>query len=140
MVPSSVRQRTDLDGEAGDDERLHPPILKDLIVKTKLATCCFVAGALFVPFATLAADGDADRKHPVAFVKDSIITTKVKAKLAADKMGSLAHIRVDTDSNGMVVLSGTARNQESADKALEIARATEGVSSVQSTITIKKDD
>jgi hyperosmotically inducible protein len=86
------------------------------------------------------ADGDTDRKHPVAFVKDSIITTKVKTKLAAEKMSSLAKVHVDTDSQGMVVLSGNVRTQEGADKAVEIARATEGVTSVRSTIAIKKDD
>jgi osmotically-inducible protein OsmY len=40
----------------------------------------------------------------------------------------------------MVVLSGNVRTQEGADKAVEIARATEGVTSVRSTIAIKKDD
>ena len=87
-----------------------------------------------------AADGTADRAHPVAFVKDSVITTKVKAKLAAAKLRNFATIHVDTDSNGMVVLSGKTRTQESADKAVEIAKATEGVTSVQSTIVVKKDD
>jgi len=40
----------------------------------------------------------------------------------------------------MVVLSGNVRTQETADKAVEIARATEGVTSVKSTIVVKKDD
>jgi hypothetical protein len=45
-----------------------------------------------------AADGDAGRSHPtMTFVKDSIITAKIKAKLAADHPGSLAHTSVDTD-------------------------------------------
>ena len=109
-------------------------------MKTELATICLVIGTLMTPFAVRAADADADRKNPVAFVKDSVITTKVKTKLAAEKMSNLAKIHVDTDSNGMVVLSGNARTQEAADKAVELARATEGVTSVRSTIKIKKDD
>ena len=61
-------------------------------MNTKLITACFVIGTLMAPIAVRAADGDSDRSHPVAFVKDSVITTKVKTKLAADKMRSLTHI------------------------------------------------
>ena len=104
----------------------------------KLLTACFVIGTLMAPIVVRAADGDSDRAHPVAFVKDSVITTKVKTKLAADKMRSLTHIRVDTDRNGMVVLSGSAKTQEAADAAASIARGTEGVSLVQNNIQIKK--
>ena len=64
----------------------------------------------------------------------------MKAKLAGEKMSSLAKIHVDTDRDGIVVLSGNARSQGDADKAVAIARATEGVTSVRSTIGIKKDD
>ena len=78
--------------------------------------------------------------HPLTFVKDSVITTKVKANLADEKMSSLAHISVDTDSNGAVVLKGKVRSQEEADKAASIARGTEGVTSVKSNLQIKKDD
>lgn len=109
-------------------------------MNTKILTACFVVAALLTPLATRAADGDADRKHPVAFVKDSVITTKIKTKLAAEKMSSLAKISVDTDRNGMVFLSGTANSQEAVDKAVSIARDTEGVASVRSTVKVKKDD
>jgi len=106
-------------------------------MNTKLLTACLIVGTLMAPVAARAADGDADRTHPAAFVKDSVITTKVKAKLAADKMRSLAHIHVDTDRNGMVVLSGSVKDQASADTAASIARETEGVTSVQNHIKIK---
>jgi hyperosmotically inducible protein len=108
---------------------------------TKLVTAVLLlAGSLLAPIAVRAADSDADRAHPEAFVKDSAITTKVKAKLAAENMSSLAHIRVDTDRNGMVVLSGTAHSQAPIDKAVAIARGTEGVISVQNHIKVKADD
>lgn len=109
-------------------------------MNTKLMTACLLSGILLAPVAVRAADGDSDRAHPAAFVKDSVITTKVKAKLAADKMRSLAHIRVDTDRDGMVVLSGTAKTHEAADAAASIARETEGVTSVQNHIKIQKKD
>jgi hyperosmotically inducible protein len=85
-------------------------------------------------------DTDADRSNPTAFVKDSAITTKIKSKLAAEHITSLGHIHVDTDSNGVVWLSGTARTQEAIDKAVSMARETEGVKGVHSHIRIQKDD
>jgi hyperosmotically inducible protein len=91
------------------------------------------------PDSARAAAPDSDRKHPGAFVKDSVITTKIKAKLAEEKPSSLAHIKVDTDSKGAVVLGGKVKTQEEADKAVSIARATEGVTSVKSNIRINKD-
>lgn len=109
-------------------------------MKIKLATTCFVIGTLLAPIAAYAADSDSDRSHPMTFVKDSVITTKIKAKLADEKMSSLAHIKVDTDRKGAVVLSGKVRTQEEADKAVSIARETEGVTSVKSKIRIKKED
>ena len=107
-------------------------------MKIKLATTCFLLGTLLVPIAGYSADSDLDRSHPKAFVKDSIITTKIKAKLAKEEMGSLVHIKVDTDSNGIVWLSGTAKTQEQIDKAVSIANGTEGVTSVNNDIKIKK--
>jgi hyperosmotically inducible protein len=109
-------------------------------MKIIVATTCFVIGSLLAPMAAYAEDSDADRTHPLTFVKDSVITTKVKAKLADEKMKSLVHIKVDTDKKGMVVLSGKVRTQEEADKAISIARETEGVTSVTSHLVIKKED
>jgi hyperosmotically inducible protein len=110
---------------------------KERTMKIKLATACFVIGTLLAPFAVLAADGDSDRTHPVTFVKDSIITTKIKAKLAEEKISSLTHIKVDTDAKGAVVLRGKVKTQEEADKAVSIARETEGVTSVKSNIRVE---
>ena len=106
----------------------------------KLLSGLVVASALCAPLLSYAAEGAVDRKHPVAFVKDSVITTKIKAKLAAEKLSSLAKIRVDTDANGIVVLSGNARSQDAIDKAEAIARGVEGVVSVQNDVKVKKDD
>ncbi|MGH8337437.1 MAG: BON domain-containing protein, partial [Gammaproteobacteria bacterium] len=85
-------------------------------------------------------DADMDRSHPMAFVKDSAITTKIKSKLAAQHITSLGRIHVDTDANGVVWLSGTARSQKAIDKAVSIARDTEHVVAVKNELTIKKDD
>ena len=85
-------------------------------------------------------DADVDRSHPKAFVKDSVITTKIKSKLAADHVSSLAKIRVDTDADGVVWLSGSAHSKDEIKRAVEIARNTEGVRGVHSALIVKPDD
>jgi hyperosmotically inducible protein len=109
-------------------------------MKIRLATSCLVVGALLAPVAALADDGDSDRAHPMTYAKDSLITTKVKAKLADEKLSSLASIQVDTDSWGAVVLTGRVRSQEESTKAVAIARGVEGVTSVKSNLQIRRDD
>jgi hyperosmotically inducible periplasmic protein len=88
----------------------------------------------------VAQDSDTDRSHPIAFVKDSAVTTAIKSKLAAEHITSLGRIHVDTDNNGVVWLTGSARSQEAADKAVSIARETEHVKTVHSDIKIQMDD
>jgi hyperosmotically inducible periplasmic protein len=112
-----------------------------MIMKNKLALAAVVFGTLLGSVVALAdQDSDTDRAHPKAFVKDSAITMKIKAKLAAEHITSLGRIHVDTDTDGVVWLTGSARTQEAADKAETVARETEGVKAVHSHIKIKKDD
>jgi len=73
-------------------------------------------------------------------VKDSVITTEIKTKLAAEHLTSLGRIHVDTDKDGIVWLTGSARSQEAIDKAVSIAKGTEHVKSVHNTLVVKKDD
>jgi len=108
-------------------------------MKRKFANACFVIGAALVPIAAHAADSEMDRGHPSAFVKDSVITTKIKAKMAAEHLDSLKNIKVDTDASGVVSLSGTVSSREEANKAVTIARNTEGVRSVSSDLRVEKD-
>jgi hyperosmotically inducible protein len=105
----------------------------------KLATACFVMGTLAASMAAYAADPDTDRSHPGAYVKDSVITTKVKAKLASEHLGSLGNVRVDTDKNGVVFLSGSVRTQDEANRAVAVAKETEGVKSVNSKLMVKPE-
>ena len=108
-------------------------------MKYKLATSCFVIGSVLAPVAAHAADSDTNRSKPMHFVKDSAITTKIKTKLAAEHLGSAKHIKVDTDKNGVVWMTGTANSQAEVDKAVAIARETEGVKSVNSHIKVRND-
>jgi hyperosmotically inducible periplasmic protein len=104
-----------------------------------LVTTLLLAGVLAGPVA-LCQDADAERAHPGAFVHDSVITTKIKAKLAAEHITSLGRIRVDTDENGVVWLSGSAHNRDAVERAMSIARETEGVVDVKSTVKVMHDD
>jgi hyperosmotically inducible protein len=107
-------------------------------MKYKLATTCFVIGSVLAPVAVYAADSDKSRSVSTV-VKESVITTKIKTKLAAEHPGSLKHIKVDTDKNGVVSLTGTANNQEEINQAVTIARNTEGVKSVKNNLKVQKD-
>ena len=77
---------------------------------------------------------------PCHIRKGSTITTKVKSELAAEHLTSLGRIHVDTDMNGVVWLTGSARSQDAIDKAVSIARSTEHVKSVHSDLVVKQDD
>ncbi|MGB6603265.1 MAG: BON domain-containing protein [Steroidobacteraceae bacterium] len=106
-------------------------------MKTPFATTCVLIGTLLGLPAVVVAQ-TSDRSHPEAFMKDSAITLKIKAKLGAEHITSLGRIHVDTDKNGVVWLTGNARTQEAAAAAESIARETEGVKGLHSAIKIKK--
>ena len=105
----------------------------------KIATSLFVIGSVLAPVAAYAADSHSDRSNAVNYVKDSLITTKIKTQLAADHLGSMKHVTVDTDHDGGVWMTGTANSQEEVDKAVAIARNTEGVKSVHNDLKVQKD-
>jgi hyperosmotically inducible protein len=111
-------------------------------MSSKLRTAAFVISALMVPFAASAADSasttsTADSK-PVRAVKDSVITTKVKAKLAEARAGYTKSVHVKTTPAGVVTLTGTALTKDESDQAAAIAKDTEGVTKVVNNIKITK--
>ncbi|MEO6117573.1 MAG: BON domain-containing protein [Methylotenera sp.] len=100
-------------------------------MKTNLKSLLIV-GALMMPLSAFAAEGD-----PVSTkLGDAVITTKVKAEFAKDKTVSATAIKVETDSNGLVQLSGTVKSQAEADKAVMIAKNTKGVTGVKNDIVV----
>jgi hyperosmotically inducible protein len=103
-----------------------------------------VAAAMLGPMVVLADDQGTDAQNvghgTKIFVRDSGITTKVKARLAAEHITSLARIHVDTDADGVVYLSGTAQSQEAIDTAIRLTRDTEHVRGVHSDITLHDHD
>lgn len=87
---------------------------------------------LALPMAGFAADGDSVGTK----VDDAVITTKVKAAFAKDKVVSATDISVETDSNGLVQLSGHAKSKAEADKAVTIAKSVKGVTAVKDEIVV----
>ena len=71
-------------------------------------------------------------------IKESIITTKIKAEYAKDKEVSFRHIHVDTDDRNVVTLSGNAKSKAEMNKAVAIAKKTEGVAKVINHIKVAK--
>jgi osmotically-inducible protein OsmY len=70
------------------------------------------------------------------YMDDTTLTTKVKAKFVDDKAVNAMNINVET-FKGTVQLSGFANNQAEADRAVQLARNTEGVKSVKNDIRLK---
>jgi hyperosmotically inducible protein len=100
-------------------------------MKSKLISVV-VAAAFALPVSGYAADGKTR-----TFVKDSVITTKIKAELAKEKPSTLAKVSVDTDNAGVVVLSGSAKTQADKEKAETVARGIKGVATVENNIEIR---
>jgi hyperosmotically inducible protein len=105
-------------------------------MSTPTAVGLALAGILLLPLAGYAADGTDSAK---TVVKDSVITTKIKAALAAEKVSSLVKIGVETDGAGAVVLTGSVTTQARSDKAAKIAAAVKGVTAVDNRIQIVAD-
>jgi hyperosmotically inducible periplasmic protein len=78
----------------------------------------------------------ADSETAGTYVKNSAITTKVKAKLAEKHMSTLTDIKVDTDKSGVVWLSGKAPTKDAKDLAEMITKDTDGVTSVHNNIVV----
>jgi hyperosmotically inducible periplasmic protein len=90
-----------------------------------------LATALSLPLASFAAEGDSLSTK----VSDSVITTKVKAAFATDDKVEALDIKVETDSDGLVELSGTATKAEAA-KAVKLTKSVKGVTGVKDNITV----
>lgn len=86
---------------------------------------------------TLAACGSSPTDRSTGqVVDDSAITAKVKSKMLADRDVSGLDIKVET-FRGTVQLSGFANSAAEVNRAVEIARTTDGVRDVKNDIRLK---
>ena len=67
--------------------------------------------------------------------EDSMITTKVKTKLTADRVKNLVSVNVDT-KDGVVHLKGTVPNEQAKAEAERLTKDTDGVVSVTNDIKV----
>jgi hyperosmotically inducible protein len=69
-------------------------------------------------------------------VSETVTTGKIKAAIAADPGMKDADVSVTTN-NGVVMLSGTVKSQDQVAIATNLAQKMDGVTKVDSTITVK---
>jgi hyperosmotically inducible protein len=72
-----------------------------------------------------------------AALTDAAVTSAVKAKLLADTAVSGLKIDVDT-KDGVVTLNGTVATKAEADRAISVARESDGVKRVVSNLRIER--
>ena len=70
------------------------------------------------------------------YVDDTVITTKVKARILEEPGLKSAEINVET-FKGVVQLSGFVSSQASMSRAAELARGVKGVTSVKNDMRVK---
>jgi len=85
---------------------------------------------------TLGCAATADRQSTSEYAGDSWITTKVKSQILAEPSLKVAQVNVET-YKGVVQLSGFVDSNASMAKAVEIARAVKGVSSVKNDMQLR---
>ena len=98
----------------------------------------FVAFTVFLLLAVIltACASTSEKGSAREFFDDSLITTKVKSRLAGNDFFKSFQIGVETN-NGVVQLSGSVSSQSAIDKAVEITRSVQGVKSVVTKLTVE---
>jgi osmotically-inducible protein OsmY len=105
-----------------------------------LITAIFAAPAAYAQGTTAPRDTGMTKDRPAATKSkdgspDAVITSKIKTGFIKDKIVRSRNYNVDT-SGGAVTVKGKARSQAEADRAIEIAKTTQGVVSVKNEIQV----
>ncbi|SCX22431.1 hyperosmotically inducible protein [Nitrosomonas eutropha] len=89
-----------------------------------------IAGLFLISILSIAPVASAEEFSVGEFVSDSVITTQIKAKLLATENIDSLHIKVETDSDGIVVLTGTVKSAAEKENVYNIAHSVDGVKKV----------
>lgn len=125
------------DDKAGNDKKL-------CVKEAKAAEANAKANAK-MPMAPTMASKAADEKataptakseSPGEYVDDTVITSKVKAAVLGESSLKSAEINVET-YKGVVQLTGFVRSRADIDKAVAVAKAVKGVTSVKNDMIVK---
>jgi len=104
-------------------------------MKSKKLFNCFIL--VFFLFAFVAGcAGTYHQESTGEFVDDSVITSKVKAKIFDDPMLKVLQVNVET-FKGKVQLSGFVNSVAASARAVEVARSVKGVKSVMNSLIVK---
>src|SRR5579862_4730553 len=114
--------------------------MKKTVLLVAAVACSLPALAPSVVFAS--ADPDTVSGQTQVKTTDSSIKSAIKAQFAAEKNNgyALSQIDVDVNHHGVVALEGKVASQDAADRAVSIARATEGVREVKNQLKVKSND
>lgn len=77
-----------------------------------------------------------DQQTVGSYVDDSVVTTRVKARFAEDRVVSVMAIQVET-LRGLVQLSGFAKSAQEREKAEQLATQVAGVVGVRNDIIVR---
>lgn len=119
-------------------ERSPPPLDARNADTPRTARAARAMAAALTVFALAAGTGCSvvrDQQTVGTYVDDSVITTRVKAKFAEDRIVSAMALSVET-FKGVVQLSGVAKSADERALAEKLARATSGVVSVRNDIRV----
>ena len=105
-------------------------------IAQRLITAAFTAAVAITAAGCASNSSDNTAKTAGEYVDDAVITTKVKAALAADPNVKATEVNVETYT-GDVQLSGFVAQPGDAQRAVEIARGVKGVTSVKNDIRVK---
>jgi hyperosmotically inducible protein len=67
---------------------------------------------------------------------DASLTAKIKSKMALDDLVQARNVDVDT-RNGVVTLSGVVVSEAERQRAVQLAKETSGVTSVNDRLTVR---
>lgn len=104
-------------------------------MKSRLILACLVSAVALLGGAT-GCSVVRDQQPVGSYVDDSVLTTRVKSKLATDSTVSAMAINVET-LKGVVQLSGFAKSEDEKEKAGSLARSVSGVVDVKNDIIVK---
>lgn len=98
-------------------------------MKLRLILRICLIGIFLIPTISIAQDRDPNYSFKEN-VNDSVISSQIKAKLSAAEDLDYTGIKVDTDKNGKVTLSGSVRTEYDRNRANNIAHSIDGVKEV----------
>jgi osmotically-inducible protein OsmY len=106
------------------------------MLKKSVLTLAFTAALVATVGATSGCAVTRNQETVGAYVDDAALTTRVKAKFAADPTVSAMSISVET-LKGTVQLSGFAKSGDEKAMAEKLARETSGVVAVRNDIAVR---